>query len=207
MPMPIGHDRPGGGVTPHGPRPTHDVPGDPHLPVKCRRGPAPRAVVAALALLPALAGAGCAVAANPSAPTAVAVSSDGSASFESELAFCASETNRLRATAGEAPLARSTALEAYAARAAQTDGLARTPHTYANSTNHGNGTAVAENELLYWNLSYYKSVHNVIAQGLTTMWQQGKGGIHYANMTGKYREVGCGIFVNGDDVSVVQAFR
>jgi len=26
-------------------------------------------------------------------------------------------------------------------------------------------------------------------------------------MTGPYREAGCGVFVNGDDVSVVQAFR
>jgi len=26
-------------------------------------------------------------------------------------------------------------------------------------------------------------------------------------MTGPYREAGCGVFVNGEDVSVVQAFR
>lgn len=163
--------------------------------------------MAALALLPALTGVGCAVVSSPGAPTAVATSSDGSARFESDLAFCASETNRLRATVGGAALARSTELEAYAANAARTDGLARTPHQYALSTNHGNGLSTAENELLYWNLSFYKSVHDIIGQGLANMWQQGAGGIHYTNMTGNYGEVGCGIFVNGDDVSVVQAFR
>jgi hypothetical protein len=123
------------------------------------------------------------------------------------VALCASETNRLRATVGKGPLARSPELEAYAAAAAKTDGLARTPHRHSQSTNHGNGTATAENELLYWNLSRYESVENVVVQGLAQMWRQGAGGIHYENMTGDYRQVGCGVFVQGEDVSVVQAFR
>jgi hypothetical protein len=66
---------------------------------------------------------------------------------------------------------------------------------------------MAENELLYWNLSFYKSVQNVVLQGLAQMWRQGAGGIHYENMAGNYTQVGCGVFVQGDDVSVVQAFR
>ena len=39
------------------------------------------------------------------------------------------------------------------------------------------------------------------------MWKQGEGGTHYRNLVGNYTELGCGIFVNGDEVTVVQAFR
>jgi uncharacterized protein YkwD len=207
MLMPIGHDRP----VPCGkpvldPPPIHDAPADRRLPMRSRRRPAARFVVAAWSLLPALAAAGCAVASSPTSPTATA-SSAGGAHYEAEVALCVSETNRLRSGIGRPPLARSADLEAYAAAAARTDGMARTPHQHAQATNHGNGVAVAENELLYWNLSHYRSVQNVIVQGLSQMWQQGEGSPHYENMAGRYRQIGCGVFVQGDDVSVVQAFR
>lgn len=154
----------------------------------------------------AIGAAGCAVVSSPASPTSTASSADG-VHYETEVALCVSEVNRLRATIGESPLTRSPALEAYAAAAAQTDGLARTPHTYSQSTGHGNGVVTAENELLYWNLAYYKSVQNVVLQGLAQMWAQGKGGVHYDNMAGPYTLIGCGVFVQGGDVSVVQAFR
>jgi uncharacterized protein YkwD len=157
-------------------------------------------------LAAALSGAGCKAASSPASPTATA-SSANSAHFESEVALCVSETNRLRATVGKSALARSEALEAYAAAAAQTDGTARMPHQHSAATNRGNGLVMAENELLYWNLSYYRSVQNVVLQGLSQMWDQGTGGVHHDNMAGNYSQIGCGVFVQGDDVSVVQAFR
>jgi len=135
---------------------------------------APRLGAAGLVLLSA-AIAGCAVASSPASPSGVASSSDGSARYESELALCIDETNRLRASVDKPALSRSADLEVYAAAAARADGTARTPHQYALSTNHGHGLSAAENELLYWNLSFYKSVRNIIAQGLSQMWHQGEG--------------------------------
>jgi uncharacterized protein YkwD len=170
----------------------------------------PRGRFASLALVCLLAAAmpaaGCKAASSPASPSGTA-SSAGRAHFEAEVALCVSETNRLRATVGKAALTRSDALEAYAAAAAETDGKARTPHQHSQATNRGSGLVAAENELLYWNLSFYKSVQNVILQGLGQMWRQGAGGIHYENMAGNYTQIGCGVFVQGDDVSVVQAFR
>jgi hypothetical protein len=39
------------------------------------------------------------------------------------------------------------------------------------------------------------------------MWAEGRGGGHHENMRGPYSEIGCGVFVNGNEVTVVQAFR
>ena len=39
------------------------------------------------------------------------------------------------------------------------------------------------------------------------MWAEGRGGGHYDNLAGRYTQVGCGVFVDGDLVTVVQAFR
>lgn len=117
------------------------------------------------------------------------------------------ETNRYRRAAGLQPMTRSPALEAYATEAARVDAQARTPHHHARTTNHGNGTARAENEILWWPLATYKSVRNVIAGGLDDMWKQGATGVHYRNLIGPYALIGCGIFVQGDEVTVVQAFR
>jgi hypothetical protein len=42
-----------------------------------------------------------------------------------------------------------------------------------------------------------------------TCWHVGRGtwGGHHENMRGPYSEIGCGVFVNGNEVTVVQAFR
>jgi hypothetical protein len=47
----------------------------------------------------------------------------------------------------------------------------------------------------------------VIEQGLAMMWAEGPGGGHFENMRGRYVEVGCGVFVNGSEITVVQNFR
>ena len=39
------------------------------------------------------------------------------------------------------------------------------------------------------------------------MWQGGPRGEHYDIMVGPYSQIGCGIFVNGREVTVAQDFR
>ena len=139
---------------------------------------------------------------NPVAPTP-SNPGLGSSTLEAELTFCVNETNRYRATQGLSALARSGALEAYAAAGAQEDGLAHAPHQHFRSTN-GGGLARAENEIPWWSAT---SVHAVIQQGLAMMWAEGPGGGHYENMRGPYTQLGCGVFVNGNEITVVQNFR
>lgn len=136
-----------------------------------------------------------------------ASSEPGAPAFTGEVGLCADQTNTYRAGAGLPALRRSAVLETYAATAARADGLAHIAHHHARQTNMGNGTSRAENSILWWSLRYYGSVQRVVKLGLADMWQQGEGGTHYRNLVGNYTEVGCGIFVNGDEVTVVQAFR
>jgi len=142
-----------------------------------------------------------------SAPTMTDSAAADPSPFEQELAFCVQRMNTLRASKDLAPLTRDSTLERYAAAAARTDGLAHTAHRHARETRHGNGTALAENEILWWSLDGYGSVRAIIEGGLDDMWRQGAGGAHYDNLVGPYTQAGCGILVNGDEVTVVQAFR
>jgi uncharacterized protein YkwD len=143
---------------------------------------------------------------SPSNPLAPTPSSPGlgSSTLEAELAFCVNETNRYRATQGLSALTRSAALETYAAAGAQQDGLAHEPHQHFRFTTGGGGLARAENEIPWWSAT---SVHAVIQQGLQMMWAEGPGGGHYENMHGPYTQLGCGVFVNGNEITVVQDFR
>lgn len=134
-------------------------------------------------------------------------SDPGTPAFSAEVSLCVEQTNRYRASVGRPALERSGVLEAYATAAARTDGLAHVAHQHARQTNQGNGTSRAENAILWWSLRYYGTVERVVKLGLADMWEQGEGGTHYRNLVGNYTAVGCGIFVNGDEVTVVQAFR
>jgi hypothetical protein len=149
---------------------------------------------------------GCGFSSSPSSPSASASSGDGT-HYTSELSFCVDEVNRLRSVAGKPSLVRSDVLEKYAATAVQADALAGKPHTYALSTNFGDRTALAENEALFWPLPTYKSVRAVVEQSLAEMWREGPGGEHYDIMIAGYGQVGCGVFVQGDRVAVLEAFR
>jgi uncharacterized protein YkwD len=142
---------------------------------------------------------------NPVGPTSDSGSPTGGASstFDAELAFCVSETNRYRAMVGQRALSRSATLEAYAADGAREDGLAHAPHQHFRRTS-GGGIALAENEIPWWSGT---SVRTVIQQGLAMMWGEGPGGDHYENMRGPYTQLGCGVFVNGTEITVVQNFQ
>jgi uncharacterized protein YkwD len=121
--------------------------------------------------------------------------------LEAELMFCVTETNRYRATLQLPPLTRSSALEAFAAEGAREDGLAHSAHQHFRANP---GIAFAENVIPWWKRT---SVRAVTQEGLAMMWAEGPGGGHHENMRGRYTQLGCGVFVNGNEITVVQDFR
>lgn len=145
--------------------------------------------------------------ASPNSPSRAAAGAGNldaqAAPFAAEVAFCADEINRYRASIGRRPLSRSDALETFAAAAARNDGTAYIAHQHFRATN-GDGTAKAETEIPWWRGF---PVAAVIQKGLAQMWQVGPQGSHYETLAGPYSEVGCGVFVNGSEVTVSQDFR
>jgi hypothetical protein len=140
----------------------------------------------------------CLSACSVASPTSAAVNG-----LPGDLSFCQAEVNRYRAAIGRPPLARSEALEEFAATAAAADATARIAHFHFAATN-GGGKAKAETEILWWRGG---RVRSVIEQGLAQMWQAGPGGEHYQILAGPYTEIGCGVFAEAGEVTVVQDFR
>lgn len=164
-------------------------------------------VLVALAII----GPACAATGSPLGPSSAdsaaaepaAAPSVMSSSTASDLASCVDETNRYRASVGLRPLIRSAALEEFASRAATVDGIAHVAHDHFAATN-GAGVSRAETEILWWQGF---TVRVVIQRGLAQMWQVGPGGEHYDIMAGDFSEIGCGVAVNGAEVTVTQDFR
>jgi uncharacterized protein YkwD len=149
-----------------------------------------------------------ACAGSPSAPSDAlgapsATLSSATADLSEELAYCADEVNRYRASIGRKSLSRSASLEDFAAAAAQHDSAVRVPHQHFSNTG-GGGIAMAETEILWWR-GY--AIRAAIKQGLAQMWKVGPGGEHYDILAGNYTEVGCGVFVSNGEVTVAQDFR
>jgi len=145
-----------------------------------------------------------ACATSPAAPSSGGTTdSTFSANLSASLSYCADQVNKYRATVNLPPLGRAPDLEAFAATAAEYDGKAGVPHGYFVMTN-GAGVSMAENQLLLWK-GY--AVNDVIHQGMELMWAEGPSGSHYQVLTGKYTQVGCGIYLNGNEVNVSQDFR
>jgi uncharacterized protein YkwD len=167
--------------------------------------------IAIVLVTAAILGPACAATGSPLGPSAGtnasaesnAASSVMSSSTAADLALCADETNRYRTSLGLRPLVRSAALEDFASRAASVDGVAHVAHNHFAETN-GAGVSSAETEILWWRGF---SVQAVIQRGLAQMWQVGPGGEHYDIMAGAYSEIGCGVAVNGSEVTVTQDFR
>ena len=123
-----------------------------------------------------------------------------------DLQFCVDALNQYRAQVQKPPLARSTALEGYAAQAARVDGTAHVPHQYFSS-NNGGGVSASENEVPWWSLTQFHTVQNTIANGLGLFWVEAPSGPHYQAMAGPFTQVGCGVFINGAEITVVVDFR
>ena len=126
--------------------------------------------------------------------------------YESELQFCVDQTNEYRASLHLPALKRSEALEKYAVTSARADAKSRVPHQYFEKTD-GGGIAMGETLIPWWPLSRYGSVREIVRRGLVRMWAEGRGGGHYDIIVGKYAQLGCGIYSDGTNVTVVQAFR
>lgn len=139
--------------------------------------------------------------ATPTAPSAISAGPAGT--YATDLAYCTEEINRYRGLVGLPALDRAPDLDAFAARAAEHDHRIRMPHQYFLQTN-GGGVSRAETQLLLWK-GY--TVREVITRGVAGMWAEGPRGAHYRTLAGDYTQVGCGVFVNGPEVSVSQDFR
>ncbi len=128
---------------------------------------------------------------------------------EAEIAFCVEETNRYRTAIKKPPFARTAALDDFASRGAEHDAKRREPHHHFNNTQFPDSfSALAENELPWWHLDADEgAVRRVIRAGLRSMWEEGPGGGHYENLVGTYTQMGCGIWIDGNEITVVQDFR
>jgi Cysteine-rich secretory protein family len=128
---------------------------------------------------------------------------------DDDLGFCVAETNRYRARHGKPPLGRSTELETYAATGARYDTAARRAHKHFDDT-RGGTVAFAENSCLSvygWSLEYGGgSLRKVLTRCLRAFYAEGPGGGHFENMMGEYRTLGCGVYIAGGGVSIVQDY-
>ena len=120
-----------------------------------------------------------------------------------DLAFCVSETNRHRTSVGVGALAQAADLEAFALAAARADHASGVAHDYFSA----NATGLAsENMVLRSPLS--GNVGSLITAALAAFWAEGPGGVHHDNMRDpRWRRVGCGIHIEGDQVTLAQEFR
>lgn len=124
---------------------------------------------------------------------------------EADRALCVNEVNRFRRLAGREALVRSPGLETFASEAARADHLARAPHRHFRRVPAHEPRA--ENEIPWWPLESFRSVGDVIQQGIAMFWDEGPGGGHYQNMLGPWREAGCGGFISGRLITVAVEFR
>ena len=139
-------------------------------------------------------------------------SGGGSGSAQTAKQFCVSETNRYRAMASKPALAESAQLEAYADTGAMVD-FSSSPHNHFSST-QGGGIAFAENECPVqggWMLPPGGDLKALVGQCIAAFYAEGPGTDyathgHYINMMGNYVSLGCGIYMQGTGVTIVQDY-
>jgi hypothetical protein len=120
--------------------------------------------------------------------------------------FCVSETNKYREMAGVEKVERSSELQAFAQEGAEVD-FGTAPHMHFGTD--GGGIALAENECPQqdgWTIAEGESEKTVVAQCVRAFFEEGPGGAHYANLTGPYTRVGCGIYQQDGMITIVQDF-
>jgi hypothetical protein len=125
---------------------------------------------------------------------------------ESAHKFCVDETNRYRTMGSRAAVAESTQLESYADTGAMID-FGSSPHSHFMQT-QGGGISFAENECPHWNLQQSGGDMNMLlAMCIAAFYSEGPGGGHYDNMMNTaYSKLGCGIFMSGSEVTIVQDY-
>ena len=122
--------------------------------------------------------------------------------------ICVTETNKDRATIGKPALQESATLEAYADVGAMQD-FSTQPHDHF-STTQGGGIAFAENECPQqgnWQLSFGNGdLGMTVAACVKAFFDEGPGGGHYDNMMSSNTMLGCGIYVEGQKLTIVQDY-
>src|SRR5262245_37282211 len=128
---------------------------------------------------------------------------DGTNPDDAPYRLCVDKTNDLRASVGVAPVMRSADLEAYANEGAEYD-FTRNPHDHFRAFG---GTAFAENECPHWDLGFGSgTVVGLVDACIDAFWSEGPGGGHYENMIGAYGALGCGIYHQGSDYTIIQDY-
>jgi uncharacterized protein YkwD len=124
-----------------------------------------------------------------------------------DLAFCVTETNRLRASVGAPALAQHGPSEQFAATAAQADHASGNSHGYLSA--NPPGVAAAENEALRWaRLLSGPTAQTFISRALQAAWAEGPGGGHYENIrNASFTVMGCAVFSDDTTATFVQHFR
>jgi hypothetical protein len=126
--------------------------------------------------------------------------------------ICVQETNRLRAMNQKPALAESTDLETYADAGAMVD-FSSSPHNHFTST-QGGGISDAENECPVqgnWMLQPGGDMGALVKQCIAAFYAEGPGTDfathgHYINMMSDNTKLGCGIYMMGTGVTIVQDY-
>lgn len=130
---------------------------------------------------------------------------DGSAGGDAAHAACVDQTNAYRTMNGKAAVVFSADLEAYADEGAMVD-FGTSPHHHFSSTN-GGGIAFAENECpQQGNWTVGTDMVETVKDCMAAFYSEGPGGGHYENMMGAYGTIGCGIYQEGNKVTILQDF-
>jgi hypothetical protein len=101
-------------------------------------------------------------------------------------------------------LTRSTDIEQFAAAASKNDALANAAHQYYQA--HATGFS-AENEVLRWPNNLQPTVQGIVAAAIQAFYSEGPGGGHYENIVGSYTQIGCGIYIDSNGITIVEDFR
>ena len=134
-----------------------------------------------------------------------ACGSDGSNGSDAAHQECVDYTNMYRTQNGKAAVTRSSALETYADDGAEHD-YNSSPHDHFISTS-GGGIAFAENECPHWDLSFGNGDLLMLVDACIDAYvAEGPGGGHYDNLMGDYGSLGCGIYQNGTDFTILQDY-
>jgi Cysteine-rich secretory protein family len=125
---------------------------------------------------------------------------------EAAYQLCVSKTNMLRATVGKSAVTRSAQLETYANAGAMYD-YSHQAHDHFKQNPIGGGIAYAENECPHWDLSFGGGDEaQLVSACIDAFWSEGPGGGHYENMIGDYATLGCGLYHEGSDYTIVQDY-
>jgi hypothetical protein len=129
----------------------------------------------------------------------------GDSGTEAAHQACVDYTNMYRIGNGRPAVTRSDELELYADEGAEHD-FSTQAHDHFSSTS-GGGIAFAENECPHWDLSFGGGDLTMLVEAcIDAFVGEGPGGGHYENVMGNYGTLGCGIYAEGTDVTILQDY-